>query len=69
MRTGFDGVADVEQDAVAGAGAGGEPDLRVRGDVVAVVRLRGALRALAVVAAGPEPASSPVPASAKTRGC
>src|SRR5690606_36844799 len=47
-------VRDVEQDPVAGAGAGGEPDLRVDGDVVALVRLGAGLGARAVIPAGPE---------------
>jgi hypothetical protein len=46
MRTRVGRVADVEQDAVARAGAGGEAELRIDRDVVAVVRLRRALRAL-----------------------
>ena len=38
MRTGCRGVADVEQQAEAGAGAAGQADFRIDRDVVALVR-------------------------------
>ena len=44
-------VANVEQDPVAGTGAGGEADRRVGGDVVALVGGGRLLRAAAVIAA------------------
>src|SRR5258708_12989660 len=37
----MDGILDVEQDSVAGAGAGGEADGGVDGDVVALIGARG----------------------------
>src|SRR5207253_7613954 len=47
-------IADVQQDAVARAGAGGQTDLREHRDVVTLVGFRRALRALAVRAAAPQ---------------
>lgn len=51
---GIDGVGDIQQDSIARAGAGGEPDGGVDGDVVALVGGGGGLRALAVSAALPK---------------
>ena len=51
---GVDGVGDVEQDSVTGAGAGGEADGGIDGDVVALVGGGGRLRAFAVRTAFPE---------------
>ncbi len=48
-------VGDVEQDAVARAGAGGDPALGEHGDVVALVGAVGLLGVVAVVAAPPQP--------------
>ncbi len=51
---GVDGVGDVEQDSVAGAGAGGEADGGIDGDVVALIGGRSRLCSFAVRAALPE---------------
>ena len=48
-------IRDVEQDAVARAGAGSQAQLREDRDVVALIGLRRLLRARSVVAALPEP--------------
>jgi hypothetical protein len=48
------GIGDVEQDAVARAGAGRDLGLREDGDVVALVGAARFLGLVAVVAAGPE---------------
>ena len=47
-------VRDVQQDAVAAAGAGGQPDLGIDGDVVALVGLGGALAGEAGGPAAPQ---------------
>src|SRR5687768_16592609 len=51
---GISRIADVHQDAVAGARPRGETDLRIYGDVVALRRHAGGLRAGAVIAALPQ---------------
>ena len=51
---GVDGIGDVEQDSVSGAGPGGEADGGINGDVVALVGGRGRLSALTVGPTLPE---------------
>ena len=55
MRFGLQRIGDVEQDAVARAGAGGDPALGEHGDVVALIGPSGLLGVVAVVAALPQP--------------
>ena len=60
-------VVDVQQEAEARAGAGGEPDLRVDGDVVTLIRTGRRRRAAPSPAGGvppPPPRPEPRPAAA-----
>jgi hypothetical protein len=68
MRTGFTGSEMSSRMPLPAHAPAASPISGIRGDVVALVRHRGALRARPVIAAGQSPAIAPVSMSAKTRG-
>ena len=51
---GVDRIGNVQQDAIAGTGTGGQPDIGKSGDVVALVSLSGGLSVFTVVATVPQ---------------